>query len=203
MVTSPFLRALVSSCFILSACAEPSTRSSAVPLASAVAPSASSAAPSDAITAPTLTPVTPEPDAPDAPDAAAFAPPPMSIDLGRARNPHATKPPHPKPIPDDGPYYAALETEIAGDLQGARESYLAIVRATPPSKRLGEAYFGLGEIYLAEAAKDPAKLDLALTAFDKAIATLPKTNALARFAVERQAWTVAAIRSSRARRAGP
>ena len=114
-----------------------------------------------------------------------------------------TKPPHPKPIPDDGPYYAALDKEIAGDLQGAREGYLAIVRATPPSKRLGEAYFGLGEIYLAEAAKDPAKLDLALTAFDKAVATLPKTIALATFAVERQAWTVAAIRSRRARRAGP
>ncbi len=172
-----------------------------MPLATAAAPSASSATPNDAVSAPTLTPVTPEPN--DAPDAAAFAPPPMSIDLGRARNPRATKPPHPKPIPDDGPYYAALDKEIAGDLQGAREGYLAIVRATPPSKRLGETYFGLGEIYLVEAAKDPAKLDLAQIAFEKAVATLPKTSALAPFATERQAWTVAAIRSSRARRAGP
>jgi TolA-binding protein len=100
-----------------------------------------------------------------------------------------------KTTTDDAAYFAALDAERAGDLAGAREKYLAIVRAAPPSKRLGEAYFGLGEIYLAEAASDAAKLDLAAMAFGKARAALAPKSTLAAIAAERQSLATSASRS--------
>jgi len=178
------------------ACAGQQTPS-AVTVASATPSAASSAAPSDALSAPTLAPVENETDA------GAFVPPASTPELLAARDPRVTKQ---KALADDAAYLAAFDAERAGDRAGAREKYLAIVRATPPSKRLGEAYFGLGEIYLAEAASDPGKLDLAATAFERARAHLPAKHPLAAFAADRQALAVAArsaIRSRRATRAGP
>jgi TolA-binding protein len=168
-----------------------------MPLASAEPPAASSAGPTEPIAAPTIAPV-----APDPPEETAFAPPASTPELDRARDRRLVKGPF-KPTADDAPYFAAIDEERAGDRAKAREHYLAIVRATPPSRVVGYAYFGLGEIYLAEAAQDASKLELAAAAFEKAVATLPAKSALAPFAAERQTLTVAAIRSRRATRAGP
>ena len=66
-------------------------------------------------------------------------------------------------------YYLGLEQEQLGDARSARVSYHDLVSRFPGSDLVPLAYFGFGELFVAEAPRDPPKYDLALQAFKEAL----------------------------------
>ena len=79
---------------------------------------------------------------------------------------------------DEVLYFDALEHERAHDLNNARRLYYEVIRSSPSSRFVPFAYFAFGEFFAAEAASDPAKLDLALQAYQKVVASPPPTNTI-------------------------
>ncbi len=79
---------------------------------------------------------------------------------------------------DEAYYYAALEYELAGDARNARRSYYELIKRAPSSKLTPYAYFAFGELFFAESATDPSKLDLAEQAYAEVLKYPPPTNAI-------------------------
>lgn len=77
---------------------------------------------------------------------------------------------------DEVHYFLALEHELAGHVTGARSSYYELIKRWPSSKYVPLAYFAFGELFFAEAANDPSKLDLAAQAFNEVLKYPPPTN---------------------------
>jgi TolA-binding protein len=69
------------------------------------------------------------------------------------------------PAKDEVLYYLALEYELAGDLKNARSALYDLIRTSPQSKYIPNAYFGFGELFYAEIPSDPSKAQLAEQAF--------------------------------------
>jgi tetratricopeptide (TPR) repeat protein len=80
------------------------------------------------------------------------------------------------PMIDEARYFDALEHESAGDLAGTRRLYLELIAQNPTSKYVPYAYFAFGEMFASEGARDPSRLDLALQAYQKAVAAPPPNN---------------------------
>ncbi len=79
---------------------------------------------------------------------------------------------------DEVLYYLALDDERGGDLNEARKAYLELLQRFPQSPFCGPAYFGFGEMFLAEARQDPSKLSLAEQSYDEAARSPPPGNRL-------------------------
>jgi tetratricopeptide (TPR) repeat protein len=82
------------------------------------------------------------------------------------------------PSLDEVRYFDAIERERMGDLAGARRLYFDVIAHHPTSKYVAYAYFAFGEMFAAEGASDPSKLDLALQAYQKTVAYPPPANAI-------------------------
>jgi TolA-binding protein len=72
---------------------------------------------------------------------------------------------------DEVLYYCGLEHEIAGDTSNARRVYYQIIQQYPSSPLIPFAFFGFGEMFLAEAAIDPSKDDYAKQAYEQVLKT--------------------------------
>jgi TolA-binding protein len=73
-------------------------------------------------------------------------------------------------------YFAALEHEMSGDPRNARKNLYEVIKQFPQSKLVPLAYFGFGEMFLAEADSDPSKLALAEQAYVEVLKYPPATN---------------------------
>lgn len=69
------------------------------------------------------------------------------------------------PLMDDVLYDLALEHEVAHDMTNARKSLFELIKNFPTSRHVAYAYFGFGEMFLAEGLLDPSKLDFAKQAY--------------------------------------
>lgn len=70
---------------------------------------------------------------------------------------------------DEVLYYLAYEYEQAGDLQRARAAYYDLIKKSPGSKFVPNAYLAFGELFFNEAQGDPSKWDLAAQAYAEVV----------------------------------
>lgn len=80
---------------------------------------------------------------------------------------------------DEVLYYLGLAYELNGDHASARRSYLELIANHPRSRLVPLAYFGFGELYFAEATRDPSRNVLALQAYDEVLKHRPTDPAIA------------------------
>lgn len=79
---------------------------------------------------------------------------------------------------DEALYELGLEYEVAGDMAQARRTQYELIQKFPQSRFLAYAYFAFGEMFMAEAASDPTKLELATQSYREALKlSSPLTNA--------------------------
>jgi tetratricopeptide (TPR) repeat protein len=80
------------------------------------------------------------------------------------------------PMLDEVAYFDALEHERSGDLSEAARLYIDLIAHHPTSKFVPYAYFAFGETFASKGDSDPSKLDLAIAAYQKAVAIPPPDN---------------------------
>lgn len=80
---------------------------------------------------------------------------------------------------DEALYYLGLAREQNTDLQNARRAYYELIVKAPSSKLVPFAYFAFGEMFLAEAASEPSKNDLATQAYLEVLKHAPQAADLA------------------------
>ena len=61
---------------------------------------------------------------------------------------------------DEALYYGGYEMELAGDVNGARKSYLELLQGFPQSRLTALAYLAFGEMFFEEARPDPGRSSL-------------------------------------------
>jgi TolA-binding protein len=88
---------------------------------------------------------------------------------------------------DEVLYYAALEHEVTGNLREARRRYYELIKSSPQSKHIPGAYFAFGEMFFAEAEREPSKLPMAEQAYAEALKYPPPANAVYGLALVRAA----------------
>ncbi len=66
-------------------------------------------------------------------------------------------------------YELGLEYELAGDKARARKAQYELIQKYPQSPLVAYAYFAFGEMFMAEAATDPTKLELAAQSYREAL----------------------------------
>jgi hypothetical protein len=82
---------------------------------------------------------------------------------------HCASPPS-KRCADEVIYYLALEWELLGKLDVARNTYLLLIQSFPQSDFIPYAYFSFGEFFFKEGTeRDPSKLPLAEQLYDRVL----------------------------------
>lgn len=83
-------------------------------------------------------------------------------------------------LPEEGEdrsfYDQAFAAEKLGELTAARKGYYQLVQNYPRSRRIPLAYLAFGELFAREAGSDPAKWDLAQSAFNEVAKYPPPDN---------------------------
>lgn len=98
---------------------------------------------------------------------------------------------HPNvPQLDEAIYYLAVEYEHASDFMRARQTYLALIQKMPASRFVPNAYLAFGEMFFDEAAQDPTKWDLALSAYQRVLRDPPPRNNVYGYAWYKVAWVL-------------
>jgi tetratricopeptide (TPR) repeat protein len=91
---------------------------------------------------------------------------------------------------DEALYYLAAEYESANDRANARHFYTLLVTKAPASRFVPNAYLAFGEMFFDEATEDPAKLDLALSAYQRVLRDPPPRNDAYGYAWYKLAWVL-------------
>jgi hypothetical protein len=99
---------------------------------------------------------------------------------------------------DEALYYGGYEMELAGDLDGARKSYLALLQGFPQSRLTPLAYLAFGEMFFEEARGDPSKLPLAEQSYQEVLKYPPGPNDVQGYA-QYQLGRVLALHGDRTR----
>ncbi len=98
---------------------------------------------------------------------------------------------HPEyPRIDEALYFLAAEYETANDLANARQVFMLLITKAPASRFVPNAYLAFGEMFFDEAAQDPSKWDLALSAYQRVLRDPPPRNNLYGYAWYKLAWVL-------------
>jgi len=92
------------------------------------------------------------------------------------QTPNATDPNKSQGCIDDALYFLALAHIEKDSLDNARKSYLKLIQSFPRSPWIPHAYLGFGELFFAEGAADPSKLDFARQAYEEVLKYPPPQN---------------------------